>query len=764
MTNIGQESDPISKDFSSPIISSSFHRSRIYPYLTIFILIGLIATIDYSNTFSFPFQFDDLPLIVNNPQIKNYSALLDISKSRYVGNLSFALNYHTGGLSTFGYHLTNLMIHIADGILIYLMVLLLCRTPLFASDASVAPISHWMASATALLFVSHPIQTEAVTYIVQRYVSLSTLFYLLALIGYLKWRLSLPLSHRRSLWYAGALLATILAMKTRESTFTIPFMLLLVEGLFFTASSRRWVPLIPFFLTLPIIPLSLPVTLVKSVSGIARETVSITRWDYLVTQFTVLVTYLRLLIFPKNQNLDYDFPIHHSIFEPPVLLSLLFLSALFIFAVCLLFIPARSRLLFVSRFAAFGILWFFITLSIESSIIPIRDVIFEHRLNLPSVGFFLAVCAPLSMAAARWKIPTTLLLAACVVILSLATYQRNEIWKDAASLWSDVLIKSPNKARPHLSRGTAYDDAGQWEDAAREYHAALRLQPDFAQAYNNLGMIYLKQGKNPEARSEFEQAIRIRPSLASAHNNLGLVLVREGELPNALAAFEKTIQLNRNFAEGYYNLGNVYRDMGNLAKAAQNYQMATQLDPDNAKSHMNLGLAFYFQGRSNEALAQLKLAVQKGPQLAEAHNNLGIVYRRIGRFNDAVREYLAALALQPQYFQAYINLGVAYEDLGQLNEAAKAFEAALTLNPRAADVHNELGNVFFMLGRHQDAISQYETAVQLKPDFDEAYYRLGIAYRGNNQMQEARRSFQRTLKINPNHQKAREALKSLPSK
>jgi len=739
-------------------------RSFISSPLGIFLLIGIIAFIAYSNTFSVPFQFDDFLIIVNNLKIKEISGFLDLSRSRYIGNLSFALNYSIGGLSPFGYHVINLMIHMGNGMLAYLMVLLLCRSPLLSSDTSVKSSSHWMASATAVLFISHPIQTESVTYIVQRFASLSTFFYLLAIVGYLQWRTNRSSSSHPIIWYLAALLAAILAMKTKESTFTLPFMLVLIEALFFSgfSLSKQWYALAPFLFTLPIIPLSHSGVLGKGTSGIARETMDISRWDYFVTQLRVIVTYLRLLIFPVGQNLDYDYPVYHSILTPPVLLSFLFLSGLFTIAVALPFISGRSQNLFVTRFVAFGILWFFLTLSVESSFIPIRDVIFEHRIYMPSIGFFMVVAALSVGMAARWRVATMIALAVCVILLAIATYKRNTIWKDAATLWSDVLTKSPNKARPHLSRGTAYDDAGEHEEAAREYQTALRLRPGYAEAHNNLGMIYLRQGDLSKARFEFEQAIANKPRFATAQNNLGLILVREGKLTDALTAFKETVELNRTFAEGYYNLGNVYRDLGDIPNAVQNYQIASKLDPDNSQAHTNLGLGLYLQGHTKEALTELERAVQIDPNSAEARNNLGVVYRNMGRFNDAVREFLLALKINPEYVQAYVNLGVAYENLGQMNEAAKAFESALAINPRDAKVLYELGNVYSILNRNQDAISQYELAIRLDPKSAEAYYRLGVVYRESDRIQDAKRAFMRALDINPENRKAREALNALP--
>jgi len=321
--------------------------------LAVLFLLSLLATLIYSNTFSSPFHFDDKFNIVENPQIKDLSNFLGFSGSRAVGFLSFALNYHFNGLNVFWYHLVNLLIHITNGFLVYSLVLLLFKAcasdhgsqqlPTLNSQLAAAP---WVALVTALLFVCHPIQTQAVTYIVQRFASLVALFYLLTLVCYVKWRLASPEARSRYLWYAGALLSTVLAMKTKENSFTLPFMILLVEAVFFRPGTKKqWLLLVPFLLTLLIIPVSRGDALGEA-EGFARDATAISRSDYLFTQFRVIITYLRLLVLPINQNLDYDYPIYHSLFEPTVFLSFLFLSSLFALSLYLLFasrpIPSAS--------------------------------------------------------------------------------------------------------------------------------------------------------------------------------------------------------------------------------------------------------------------------------------------------------------------------------------------------------------------------------------------------------------------------------------
>jgi tetratricopeptide (TPR) repeat protein len=699
--------------------------------LAALLLIGLVAALIYSNTFSASFHFDDGVNIVDNPRIKHLPNLLDFSGSRYVGFLSFALNYHFAGLSLFGFHLVNLIIHISNGFLVFLLVRLLFRissTPHLTPNALRFTTAPWIALSTALLFVVHPVQTEAVTYIVQRFASLATLFYLLTVLFYLKWRLSPAQTPSRFAWYAAAILATILAMKTKEITLTLPFMLLLVEYIGFGPPARKqWIDLIPFFLILPIIPLSRPGALGEGEAGFASDVHALSRPDYLFTQFRVIVTYLRLLVFPVNQNLDYDFPTAHSLFEPPVFLSFLLLSTLGAVAVYLLFFSRRTATDPRLRLIGFGILWFFITLSIESSLIPIRDIIFEHRIYLPSVGFWLAVTAALFGYSDRWRIPAAIGLGGMIVLYSIATYQRNRVWQDELSLWSDVVQKSPNKARGHVNLGATYIDQDRLDEAIRECITALALQPGFAEAHYNMGLIYYKQGKIPDAFGKFEAAIKLKPDYAEAHNNLGLV----------------------------------YKATRRLDDAIREYNAALSINPDYAEAHSNLGVIYKETGKYDEAIQEYKTALSIKPDYAEIHNNLGNVYQRMGRFDEALQEYQNAILIKSDYPSAYFNQGVVYYNQGKSSDALNAFKEAVRLRPDYAEAHNNLGDIYNEQGHFQEAVQEFQTALKLKPDLVEAYYNLGESYQHIGQISEAIQAYEQALRIKPDYEKARQALNAL---
>jgi tetratricopeptide (TPR) repeat protein len=773
--------------------------------LTVFLGLILLAIAIYSNTFSVPFQFDDRSNIVDNPLIKHLHNLLNFTRSRSVGLLTFALNHHFGQLHVFGYHLVNLLIHLTNGGLVALLVLLLCRAthrPPLAPDAlhptaappAAPPSAPWIALTAAALFLVHPVQTQAVTYIVQRFASLAALFYLLTVICYLCGRLSAPTGLRRWGWYGAAFITTVLAMKTKENTFTLPFMLLLVELVFFGRPTRRgWLGLLLVLLTLCMMPLAYP-GLLKM--GLPRATMEISRLDYLFTQFRVIVTYLRLLVLPIHQNLDYDYPIYHSLFQLPVFLSFLALLGLGGGALWLLLRrPGPSP---TGRLLAFGVLWFFLTLSIESSIIPIRDVIYEHRLYLPSVGLFLAAGAVLFGAPARRRVGAAVAVGLIVLVLSAATYARNQVWQSELSLWQDVVQKSPRKARGHNNLGASFADLEQWKEALSNYQIALTLRPDQGtfidiqtnmgnaytslgrldaalQAYNTaiaseqapasahdgLGNVYRLQGRAEDAFNEFQKALRLNPSYAKAHNHLGLLYQAYGRLDAALQQFEIAIRLNPEFAEAYNNRGLVFGTQGRLDKAMTAFEQALTLNPRLADAHDNLGLIYNRQGRTDDAMREYDAALTLNPDNTEAHNNLGNLYFKLKRLDEAIREYQRAVSSNSSYAKAHYNLGVVYYQQGRLSQALEELHTAIQLQPDYAPAHNNLGVVYQDLGRVDQAIREFQTAISQQPRYVEAYFNLGTAYQQAGQRQKAIQAYERLLQIQPGDERSRLALETI---
>ena len=641
-------------------------RNKSIVHIFLIVVLGFIV---YSNTFHAPFTFDDERNIVRNDVIKNLTNFFFSSSGyhsdpkRFIGYLTFALNYRFGDIDVTGYHILNLGIHVANALLVYTLLLLTFRTP-YLRSSSVTPFSKWIALFVGILFVVHPLQTQAVTYIIQRFASLATMFYLIALVLYVKMRL-LQNSVSPSNWkifplYFLSLVAIILSMKTKEIAFTLPIMIVLYDFFFFKQINRKnLLILIPIILTLFIIPASF-INIQKpaeevvyyNVGEVTKDSAFIPRMDYLLTQIRVVTTYIRLLFFPLKQNLDYDYPIYHSFFIPEIFLSFLLLLGLFAIAV-FMFIKWQKGSDSIFLLIAYGILWFFITLSVESILVPVGsggsvygEVISEHRAYLPSIGVFIAFSTFIFVIKKKLKtsipagaVAIMLCLAAGVVAFAVATYARNNLWKNEISLWKDVVRKSPAKPRPYNRLGIAYYKNGFLEDAIREYQTAIRIQPDYFDAHNNLGVVYLKLGRVQEGTRELKAAY--------------------------------------------------------------------------AKGHYDLGLAYLRKGQLEEALREFQTTVDGLPEHIDAHVKLGLIYGEKGRFGQAVQEFQRAIKLNPGLAEPFYYLGKARIELGHLDEAAESFGTAIKLKPKEADFHYDLGVVYLMQGRLKEAKEKFQTVIRL---------------------------------------------------
>jgi tetratricopeptide (TPR) repeat protein len=414
-----------------------------------------------------------------------------------------------------------------------------------------------VAFAAAGLFVSHPIQTQAVAYVVQRITSLATLFYLAAVLLYLSSRLA-PAGGRRRWRYALSLLSALLAMRTKEIAFTLPFALLLVEWAFFgRPAPRQWLGLAPFGAVALVIPLSLlrldqPVGQVLSdASTVTRVQDSGSRLDYLRTEVAVLSTYLRLLVWPAGQNVDHDYPVLRSFLSPRVAWGLLVHASLL--AIALLAwrrsSPRASRPVDPAwRLVSVGVLLFFLAHGVESSLIPIVDVIFEHRVYLPSVGFFVAVAAAGTLLLRRWK-PDRFApwvvggTAVVALLLAGATLARNRVWRSDLALWTDAVGKSPGKARPWFNLGTALAELGRDQEAVEPMRRAVQLDPAWSKARGQLGGLLILTGRPDEAEPELREALRLKPGETVTMFNLAEALWRTGRRKEAAAFYREYLDL-----------------------------------------------------------------------------------------------------------------------------------------------------------------------------------------------------------------------------
>lgn len=641
------------------------------------LLIAAVGILVYSNTFYAPFHFDDQPGIVRNEVIRNLANFWPPFGSRWAGTLTFALNYYFDGLNVTGYHLVNICIHIMNALLVYAILTLTFQTHFFKDSAINDKDRHgnrfsFFALFSALIFVSHPIQTQAVTYIIQRYTSLATLFYLCSLVLYILARLALEHGgqlHERwkiyfnaGFYYIASIISAILAMMTKEISFTLPVVILLYELMFFKKDSKRLLFVSPLLLAIVLIPFGLMlyqgsgVDLAATADRATRLQTSMPRTTYLFTQFRVIATYLRLLIFPVNQIFDYNYPIYNSLSDPNVYLSLALILMIIILA-GYLYYRSRSGHNEPFRLISFGILWFFITISVESSVFPIIDVIFEHRLYLPSIGLFTAITMTLFMPGNKEKniwpqVPKLIIsmLALTIVALSAAAYSRNIVWGDRVSLWEDVTSKAYGNGRGHLNLGDAYSETGRLGQAIIEYKLALSLpfrSLETQKIYNNLGYAYKKIGSLDEAIDNFKTALRFDSGFMEAQLNLGYTYLDSNRIDEAIIQFQHLCRLQPYVPEHHLYLGLANSKKGLLKKAMDHYGRALNLNPNNAAVYNQIGILLAESGQTDQAVLKFQKAVALNPGFAEAHYNLFLAYTDKKLFEKAREHFNLAERLKP---------------------------------------------------------------------------------------------------------------------
>lgn len=615
------------------------------------LLIAVSGFIAYSNSFDVAINFDDLVYIERNPVLKDAGYLFDPSgaaqagahknitrsvSTRTVAYLTFWLNYQLHGDDVRGYHVFNLYVHLMNAGIVYFFIAILLRALHEGKAGGGSPPfggvrADRVALFCSLLFVTHPVQTQAVTYISQRFTSLAALFYLLSVATYIRARLGSEQEARKGKglsipFYALSVCSAVLAMKTKEISFTLPVVIFLCEYAFFAGTVRkRALYLLPFFLSMSIVPLGLLDTgmpVAEALSDATRTTTS-SRTEYFLTQGRVIITYIRLLFLPVNQTLDYDYPLYGSVTEPEVFVSLVLLSGLFCLSAYTLY---RRKTGLWGRFAAFGVLWFFITLSVESSVMPLVDVIFEHRLYLPSVGAFVAVSAAVVVlfdymraASARGSLMAMVVL--LPLVLCFAAYERNKVWATPEGLWSDAAGKAPGKIRPHIALAYNYYVEGNIDKAVEQLELVQSIEPGNRKAHVMFGEIYFSQGLLDKAEEHFRSSLRFKSVDAQALSRLGEILFSEGDIDKAINRYTVSLQLRPASFRTHVHLGIALRAKGLPKEAMHHFKAALDLAPDNVVAHYNLALAYDAKGLREKAALHLKEALRLKPGLAKKWRN-----------------------------------------------------------------------------------------------------------------------------------------------
>lgn len=556
------DSDRNLKKIKSSFKEQTYSTLRRYPkkYLLFEVIFLLLTTIVlYAPTLNHAFHLDDQVNIWGNSYIQISSLSIDNliragfespNYKRPVANISFALNYYFNGLNVNGFHIVNIIIHALTGIILFYFVKITISLPLIRDRLGEARLVPFF---TAIIWLVHPLHTQSVTYIVQRMNSLAAMFFIMSLLFYVNARLT-PKRMKRILFFTVSFIAGVLSFGSKQNTATLPFFVLLYEWYFFqdlrVKISRQHYILIAalscllgfvlyFFLGNSPLDKLFPDYGDRPFTMVQR----------LLTQSRVVIHYISLLIYPSpaRLNLDYDFQLSNSLFSPPTtFVAILMIVGMMGFAI---YIARKNRLY------SFCILWFLGNLVIESSTIPL-EIIYEHRTYLPSMMIiFLLVILFYQVVKNKY------IFIACLVSLALLfsfwTYNRNEVWQNGLSLWTDCQEKSPNKPRVNQNFGGELLNANRVEEAILILQKALYLYKEQVKFQKNVN-----HRKTSDYLSNLANAYRVNE-----------------EYNKAIFYYNKALEEYYSSARIHYPLGLCYAKIGRLEEAIFHYKEALRLAP-----------------------------------------------------------------------------------------------------------------------------------------------------------------------------------------
>lgn len=602
------------------------HRNQTTVFL---IILWLLIFVSYLNVIDAEFQFDDYVTILTNLNIKDLEGFKDpknimgiFSGQRFVTDLTFAVNYYYDRLHPRWYHIVSIGIHFFAACLVFVLSRKMAHH-LSSLDEDKAGFYGFM---TAAVFGLHPLNTQAVSYISQRAEILSTLFFLAAIILFLEsFERSGP---AKGLFSLGVVVSFLFSVWSKLTTISFAGVLFVTD--LFVSRGRNFLKRLPVHVPVAALTVMIAVNFIAATGSSHDIGYSLERIDartYLLTQFRVVLTYVRLLFLPINQNLDYQYRLSQSILEWDTLASLLCILGLIVFASL-----TRKRY----PILAFGIFWFFMTLMPTSSVVPVIDVIFEHRVYLPSVGF--AFCASFFVLKAvdladhvtskriSWNrmagIISVLLLGAMVF----ATVERNWVWQSKMSLWADVVKKSPDKPRAYMNYGQALSEKGFYKESIPFLIKGLECPDDGsvsrAELYRELGVSYYKLGMLDEAVNAYQNGRKYAAQDPTLLNNLSIALYDKGDNERAQMYAELAIQYAPQFPDIYNTIGNIHFRKGEYEKALGYFTKATELNPDTPLSYWNLGLTFENLGDVQSAYYYLQKYVSMTPDESQRQQAL----------------------------------------------------------------------------------------------------------------------------------------------
>jgi protein O-mannosyl-transferase len=664
----------------SKIISSKLNAS---------VLIFLIGFAVYGNSFNNEFtNWDDEDLVVNNKTIRSLS-IENVRKiftfhkgSTYqpVRVFSYAVDYYFWKFNPLGYHIQNTLLHAFAGIFLFL-ALLSAIPQIKVREGFSESETRYIAFFTAILFIVHPVNVEAVAWLSGRKYVLLAFFLFLSFYLFVK---SSEGDRFHWLRFAGSLFFCVLCILSSPFGIIAPALYFLFdycrddENNPFKVLKKRIIFFLPYILVGFVLFWILFKALVLGPGGADTEHFGGDPFTTLVTMFRVMYDYCKNFILPLWLNCRYPDYVSSTFWNYKILVTIVVLFFSLVFLI--------NQLRKGSKKYLFPFCWFLIAWIPVSNIIPISTKMADRYVYIGGVGFFLFFSFLLIQRYKRIKLLNSdiikfNIILICFIFLSVMTWQRNQVWSSSLTLWEDSFKKDPNNIVASTNLGAVYFHEKNYQKAIKYYKMAERINPEHFAVHNNLGAAYMKQGNLKKAVAHYLKDLEINPGRISNHRKLGALYLDIGDLDNALKHYLKVSISEVADSIVFFSIGSLYAEKGSIESAIKCYQTALKLDPEYEQAYYDLGRLWHGKNDLDKAEKMYKKALKIKQNYPEVYNSLGNIDLMRGKIIEAVEKYETAIEMKKNYPEAYYNMGNAFVVAKEYKKAIENYKTALRFDP-----------------------------------------------------------------------------------
>lgn len=730
-------------------------KKRIAVVLSAIILLTAIV---FSSSINNDFvNWDDNVYVTDNDYIRDFSlsGINDILFSRKA-NLGgtrftifmFALEYKLFGLNPVAFHSVNLLFHLINVSLVFWLIFLLFKR------IEVATIS-------ALFFAIHPMHVESVAWVSQLKDVLYTFFFLGSLIYYVHY---INKDFKKKYLLISFLLF-FFSYHSKLTAASLPLLLFLFDFYYKRPFNKRlFLEKILFFLLIAYSPLIRPFIIkplflspspsISQIIEVPQLIVDFSFFERILLGAYSLTFYIANFFAPFNLHALHPYPEKINGMLP----TEYYLAPLLILVLIGLVIwgivksgKSRDKLIF-------GALFFFITISMFSHIIPIKGVVVaaDRYTYVPYIGLFCIVGHFYTLAvdnkfAYSSKIKTLLLivLSGYILAFSVVSWNRNKVWKNGLTLFSDVIAKNPNVEFAYTNRGNAKKVMQDYEGALNDYNKAVELKPNSSFPYNNRGVIEASMKDYDGALKDFNKAIKLFPKYVEAYCNRGHLKKSLGDYKGAIKDYDKAIELKPDFSPAYNDRGTTKNLIRDYNGSIQDFSKATELNPDYWEAYNNRGYSKNILQDYQGAINDFTKAIKLKPDYADAYNNRGNAKNSLQDYSGAIQDLEKALSLKSDHPEAYNNQGMALANLKDYKNSIPYFNRAIELNPSFAEAYNNRAISFANLQDYENAVRDLNKAIELVPNYLDAYNNRGNIKAYHRDFLGSINDFNKVIELNP---------------